>query len=162
MPLPDIFQKTFRYLCDVFTICTEIITNENLEIQFRFAFVMERQINSPKFSFAFAFVMVMLGTHKPQQRATLTNKDKIPEMFFRFRFRNSRERNYKYWDFYLFWLVIDSVRMVLVTFRGFFFSWPSPAWQNSVWAFFVALAWPFRGLICMSLRNHNQISDNQI
>ena len=36
--------------------------------------------------------MVMLGTHKPQQQVTLTNKNKIPEIFFRFRFRNSTER----------------------------------------------------------------------
>ena len=41
-------------------------------LYFAFAFVMERQINSPRFSFAFAFVMVMLGTQKPQQQATLT------------------------------------------------------------------------------------------
>ena len=40
---------------------------------FAFAFVMERQICSTRFSFAFAFAMVMLGTHKPQQQATLTN-----------------------------------------------------------------------------------------
>ena len=59
---------------------------------FAFAFVMERQINSPRFSFVFAFVMVMLGTHKPQQQATHTNINKIPEIFFRFRFRNSTER----------------------------------------------------------------------
>ena len=38
---------------------------------FAFAFVMERQINSPRFSFAFAFIMIMSGTHKPQQQATL-------------------------------------------------------------------------------------------
>ena len=42
---------------------------------FAFAFVMESQINSPRFSFTLAFVMVMLGTHKPQQQATLTNKN---------------------------------------------------------------------------------------
>ena len=39
---------------------------------FAFAFVMESQINSPRFSFAFAFTMIMLGTHKPQQQAALT------------------------------------------------------------------------------------------
>ena len=33
--------------------------------------------------------MVMLGTHKLQQQATLTNKSTVPEIFFRFRFRNS-------------------------------------------------------------------------
>ena len=54
------------------TIRTETITNENPEILFRFRFVMKRQINSPRISFAFAFVMIMLGTHKPQQQATLT------------------------------------------------------------------------------------------
>ena len=36
--------------------------------------------------------MVMLGTHKPQQQATLTNRNKIPGIFFCFRFRNSTER----------------------------------------------------------------------
>ena len=89
-----------------------------------FAFVMERQIDSPRFSFAFAFVMVMLGTHEPQQQATLTNKNKIPEIFFRFRFRNSTERkeNPKSWDFYLFSLVIISVRMVTVFLGCGFFS----------------------------------------
>ena len=61
---------------------------------FAFAFVMERQINSLRFSFAFAFVMVMLGTHKQQQQAILT-KIKLPEIFFRFRFRNSTDRGQK-------------------------------------------------------------------
>ena len=59
---------------------------------FAFAFVMERQINSPRFSFTFAFKIIMLGTHKPEQQATLTNKNKIPEIFFLFHFRNSTER----------------------------------------------------------------------
>ena len=36
--------------------------------------------------------MVMMGTHKPQQQATLTNKNKIPEILFRVRFRNSTEK----------------------------------------------------------------------
>ena len=43
---------------------------KNLDL-FSLAFVMERQINSPRCSFAFAFVVIMLGTHKPQQQATL-------------------------------------------------------------------------------------------
>ena len=34
----------------------------------------------------------MLDTHKPQQQATLTKQNKIPEIFFRFRFCNSTER----------------------------------------------------------------------
>ena len=59
---------------------------------FTFAFVMERQINSPGFSFAFAFAMIMLGTDKPQQQALLTKYIKIPEIFFCFRFRNAIER----------------------------------------------------------------------
>ena len=71
---------------------------------------MERQINFPRFSFAFAFVIVMLGTHEPRQQATLTNKNKIPEIFFRF--RNSTKRKSKILGFYFFSLVIVSVRMV--------------------------------------------------
>ena len=39
---------------------------------FAFTFVMEIQINSPRFCFAFAFVTIMLGTRKPQQQAMLT------------------------------------------------------------------------------------------
>ena len=35
--------------------------------------------------------MIMLGTHKPQQQATLT-KIEIPEYFFHFRFRTSTEK----------------------------------------------------------------------
>ena len=37
--------------------------------------------------------MIMLGTHKPQQQATLTKQIKILEIFFRFRFRYSIEKN---------------------------------------------------------------------
>ena len=59
---------------------------------FALAFVMETQTNSPRFSFAFAFVIIMLGTHKPQQQATLTKLIKIPEIFFWFRFRKSTQR----------------------------------------------------------------------
>ena len=47
---------------------------------FAFAFEMERQIHSLSFSFAFTLVMIMLGTHKPQQQATLTKRIKIPEL----------------------------------------------------------------------------------
>ena len=80
---------------------------------FAFAFVLERQINSPRVSFAFVFVMVMLGTRKLQQQATLTNKNKIPDMFFRFRFCNSTERKSKNQGFLLFSLVSVSVRMAI-------------------------------------------------
>ena len=59
---------------------------------FVFAVVMEPKINFPRFSFAFAFVTIMLGKHKPQQQATLTKTNQIPEIFFRFRFRNPTER----------------------------------------------------------------------
>ena len=55
------------------TIRTEMITNENLEILFCFRFRNGKANKFPRFSFVFAFVMVMLGTHKPQQQATLTN-----------------------------------------------------------------------------------------
>ena len=34
----------------------------------------------------------MLGPHKPQQQATLTEQIGINEIFFRFRFRNSTEK----------------------------------------------------------------------
>ena len=69
-----------------------MITNENLEILFRFRFRNGKANKFARFSFAFAFVIVMLGTHKPQQQATLTNKNKIPEIFSHFCFRNSTER----------------------------------------------------------------------
>ena len=39
--------------------------------------------------------MVMLGTHKLQQQATQTNKNKIPEIFFCLRFRKPTERKSK-------------------------------------------------------------------
>ena len=74
------------------TIHTRMITNQNLEICFHIRFRMERRINSPRFSFTFVFAMIMLGTHKPQQEATLTKSIKIPEIFFRFRSRNAIER----------------------------------------------------------------------
>ena len=54
----------------------------------------------------------MLGTHKPQQQATVTKQIKIPEIFFRFRFRNLTAENPKSWDFFFFSLVLVSVRMV--------------------------------------------------
>ena len=72
------------------TIRTEMITNENQEILFRFRNGKANKLL--RFSFAFAFVMVMLGMHKPQQQATLTKIKQIPEIFFGFRFRNSTER----------------------------------------------------------------------
>ena len=61
---------------------------------FAFAFVLERQANSPRCSFAFAFVMSKSSLH--HQQTTLTNKNKISKIFFRFRFRNPAERN---WEF---------------------------------------------------------------
>ena len=41
-------------------------------------------------------------THKPQQQATLTKKNKFPEIFFRFRFRNPTERKSKILGFLFF------------------------------------------------------------
>ena len=80
-----------------------MITNANLETVFfsTSPFVMERQINSPRFSILFAFVVIMLGTHKPQQQAT-TAKIKIPKMIIRFRFCNPTQRKSRIRDFYLF------------------------------------------------------------
>ena len=96
-----LFERYFRRLLKLSQTIEEFLRQEipsarkwlQMKIwrfDFAVAFVMERQMNSPRFSFAFTFVMVMLGTHKPQQQATLTNKNKIPEIFFRF--RNSTER----------------------------------------------------------------------
>ena len=59
--------------------------------------------------------MKMLGTHKPQQQTTLTkNKRKeIPEISFRFRFRNPTERKSQIPEFSFFSLQpFFSVRMV--------------------------------------------------
>ena len=56
--------------------------------------------------------MVMLGTQKLQYQATLTNKNKIPEIFFRIRFHNSTERKPQILGFLFFSLVSVSVRMV--------------------------------------------------
>ena len=77
-----------------------------------FAFVMERQIYSPRFCFVFAFVMNMLGTHKPQQQATITKKNNSQRVIFVFVFVIQQTRNLKSRDFYLFLLVSVSVRMV--------------------------------------------------
>ena len=55
---------------------------------FALAVAMARHINSPRFSFAFACVMNMLGTHNPQQQATIAKKYNISEMFFCNRFRH--------------------------------------------------------------------------
>ena len=93
---------------------TEIITNENLETLFRFLLRTVTAKEFPFFSFAFAFVMVMLGTHKSQQQATLTNRNKIPEISFAFVFVIQQGENRKSWDFYLFSLVLVSVRMVFL------------------------------------------------
>ena len=74
------------------TIRTKMITNENPEILFCCRFRNGGgNLIPPTFSFALAFIMIMLGTHKPQQ-TTLTNKNKIPEIFFRFSSRNSTAR----------------------------------------------------------------------
>ena len=72
---------------------------------FAFAFVLERQINFLRFSFAFAFVTIMLGKHKPHQQATLTKKNQIPDIFFRFCFLIQKRENPRSWDFYFFSLV---------------------------------------------------------
>ena len=87
-------------------------TNENLGICFGFRFRNGRSSNFPRFSFIFAFVTTMLGKHKPQQQATLTKKNQIPEIFFRFRFRNPKERKSRILAFLFFSLVIIPVRMV--------------------------------------------------
>ena len=58
--------------------------------------------------------MNMLGTHKTQQQGTLaklTKQCKIPEISFRYRFRNPAERNPRSQDF-ISLLVVVSVRMV--------------------------------------------------
>ena len=78
-------------------------------LYFAFAFVMGRQINSPRFSFAFAFAMIMLGTHKPQQQATHTKSIKIPEILTNFRFRNLTAGKSKYPGTFIFSLVFVSV-----------------------------------------------------
>ena len=82
----DILVACLR-ICTGFIIRTETITNENLENLFCFRFR-----NGKANKFAFVSVVIMLGTHKPQQQATLTKSIKIPEIFFRFRFRNSTDR----------------------------------------------------------------------
>ena len=83
-----------------------------LGLVFAFSFVMERQINFPRFSFAFAFVKIMLGKHKPQQQATPTKQNQIPEISFAFTFVIQKRENPKSWDSYFLSLVIVSVRMV--------------------------------------------------
>ena len=57
---------TNYHLC----ICVKTITNENRGVSLAFAFVMERQTDSPRFSFVCASVMNMLGTYKQQQQST--------------------------------------------------------------------------------------------
>ena len=57
--------------------------------------ILQGMVNFPRFSLAVAFIMIMLCMQKPQQQATLTEDVQIPEMFFRFRFRNSTERKSK-------------------------------------------------------------------
>ena len=72
-----------------------MVVNENLGIFFFFAFpfAMQRQmLDSSRFSFVIAFVVSMLGFHKPQPQATPTTKNRIPDIFFRFRFRNPTMR----------------------------------------------------------------------
>ena len=50
--------------------------------------------------FSLAFVMIMLGTHKPQQQATLTKQLNVPEIFFLFCFRNLPETKSQIQGFY--------------------------------------------------------------
>ena len=53
--------------------------------------------------------MIMLGTRKPRQQATLTKKNQISEIFFRF--RNPKERVQNPGSFFSS-LVLVSVKMV--------------------------------------------------
>ena len=73
------------------TIRTETITNENLEILFRFRFRNGKANKIPQIVFRICFHNDHVG-HTQSTTASHTYEIKIQEVFFSFRFRNSTER----------------------------------------------------------------------
>ena len=65
-----------------FTICTETITNENLEMFFfAFAFVMERQTDSPQIFFHIRFCNDHVGHAQATTAGHTYEKEQIPRDF---------------------------------------------------------------------------------
>ena len=95
-------------------------------------------------SFEF-FLGILRGPGEGRGGAPGTVPLQNPEVTSRKACLRNAEASFKAIDFSLL------VTFLLVTFswlfRGFSvaFSWPSPAWKNSVWAFFVVFSWLFLG-----------------
>ena len=106
----DIFRELYMWDSYILQIYHQIGNDYNWksgDFNFAFAFAMERQINSLRLSFTFAFIMTMLGTHKPQQQATLTS----PRFSFAFAFVIQLREKILNPVIYYVSLVIVSVRM---------------------------------------------------
>ena len=89
-------------ISSTYTIRTETITNENLEILFGFRFRNGKANKFPQIFFRICFGSDHVG-HAQATTAGHTYKIiKIQEIFFRFRLRNSTERKSSVLDFFFF------------------------------------------------------------